>query len=49
MIPTEPNADMRLAARTAWQAYSAFIEQGFTEQQALYLVGEMLTSTGGGT
>lgn len=40
--PTEPHADIRQMAGTFWQMYVALTEQGFTEAQAIILVGNML-------
>lgn len=45
--PTEPTALMREAANELFAAYTAFTQAGFAAGQALYLVGQMLTSSGG--
>lgn len=40
--PVEPHADIRQATAVSFQVYVALVEQGFTEQQALYLVAQMV-------
>jgi hypothetical protein len=47
--PTEPSADARQAAKASWQLYTAFIAEGFTAEQALELLGKMLSSASSGT
>lgn len=42
---TEPPADMRAAASGLWQMFVALTDQGFTEQQALQVVGHVLVSS----
>lgn len=39
---TEPAADIRQMAAMYWEIYTAFIDNGFTPPQALYLCGVML-------
>lgn len=41
-MPIEPHADMRKMAAIMMQTYVAFREQGFTEGQAMYLIGQMI-------
>ena len=40
--PMEPHADIRGMAGTARQMFLAYVEQGFTENQALYLVASIV-------
>ena len=42
--PTEPNADMRVLATTLWQMFVALTQEGFSEQQALVVIGQMLAA-----
>lgn len=46
--PTEPSADLRKLASVVYQAYVALVAEGFTEAQALVIVGQMLRASGGG-
>lgn len=46
--PTEPTSDMRQTASTLWQIYVALTSEGFTEKQALAIIGHMLAATGSG-
>lgn len=47
---TEPNAELRQLASVMWQTYVALIDEGFTEQQALTIIGQMLAAgANGGT
>lgn len=39
---TEPNADQRAAAANLWQMYVALTKEGFSEQQALVVLGQVL-------
>lgn len=41
---TEPSADLRQAASAMWQMFVALTREGFTEQQALIIIGQMLSS-----
>lgn len=41
----EPNADMRSIANTMRQMYVALLDEGFTEQQALVLLGQTITAS----
>lgn len=45
--PTEPSADIRQAASAVRQIFVALTNEGFTEQQALHIVGVMLVAGGG--
>ena len=50
-IKTEPTAEMRQAANGCWQLFTALGDEGFTDQQALVIIGQMLTASigkGGG-
>lgn len=42
--PTEPNATMRQMASTFWQMYVALTLEGFTEQQALTMIGQVIAA-----
>lgn len=42
---TEPSADHRAAAVSCWQMFIALTDQGFTEMQALHMVGVMMTAS----
>lgn len=46
--PVEPSADLRDLAHALFETYTALVNQGFTEQQALTIVGQMLTAGAGG-
>lgn len=41
-IKVEPTAEMRQAAITCYQWYIALVDQGFSESQALAIVGAMI-------
>jgi hypothetical protein len=43
--PTEPSADLRAMASFCWQTFVALKSEGFTEAQALTIVGELLRAT----
>lgn len=45
--PTEPSADLREAASFMWQTFVALTSEGFTEAQALVIIGHMLRGAGG--
>lgn len=47
-IKKEPSADLRSLASTIRQMYVALLDEGFTEQQALIIVGQMLSSANAG-
>jgi len=40
----EPNADMRAMANAARQMFVALVDEGFTEEQALILLGQTITA-----
>ena len=42
--PTEPSADMRQLASALWQAYIALTSEGFSERQALIVIGQMMAA-----
>jgi hypothetical protein len=46
--PTEPSADIRQAASALWQMYVALAMEGFTEAQALQVIGHVLKGQMGG-
>ena len=43
--PTEPSADLRELASMLRQTYIALTNEGFTESQALTIIGEIIGST----
>ena len=45
--PTEPSADLRELASVMWQTFVALVREGFTEQQALVIIGHILASASG--
>lgn len=44
MIPFEPSADSRVAAKQLWDFYSALREVGFDEEQAMSIILELVAS-----
>lgn len=48
--PTEPASDLRQLASALWQTFVALTQEGFSEQQALIIIGQMLAASqmGGG-
>jgi hypothetical protein len=46
--PVEPSADSRAFAAAAFQVYTALTLEGFSEQQALVIIGQMIAANGGG-
>lgn len=40
--PTEPSADLREAASAMWQMFVALQNEGFSETQALTVIGHVL-------
>lgn len=42
--PTEPTAEIRQAASALWQVFVALKAEGFSEQQALVIVGHVLAA-----
>lgn len=51
MTRVEPSADMRAAARGARELFLSLLEQGFSEEQAVTMIGIMLgqAAAGGST
>jgi hypothetical protein len=45
--PREPSADLRQLASMLFQTYTALTNEGFTEQQALVVIGQILAANGG--
>ena len=43
--PSDPFGPMALAAAGMHQIFLAYVEAGFTEPQALYLLGQMLAAS----
>jgi hypothetical protein len=48
MNPTEPAADLRQMAAFLWQTFIALTSEGFSEQQALIIIGQILSMNQGG-
>jgi hypothetical protein len=44
-MKTEPNAEMRALATMMWQMYTAMIDEGFTEVQALQILSNLLVGS----
>lgn len=42
--PREPSADMRQAAAALREMYIALLNEGFTEDQALAIIGHIMTA-----
>ncbi len=42
--PREPSADMRYAAKALREMHIALVNEGFTEEQALAIVGQILAA-----
>jgi hypothetical protein len=47
--PTEPSAALREVASTLWQTFVALTLEGFSEQQALTIIGQLLALNSGGS
>ncbi len=45
--PIEPSADLRELANTLRQTYVALTQEGFTEEQALFIIGQIIAANGG--
>jgi hypothetical protein len=45
--PTEPSADIRQAASTMWQIFVALTSEGFSEEQSLTIISNMLLGNQG--
>lgn len=43
----EPSSDLRQAASQLFELFVALIDQGFTEQQALIVVGQVISANSG--
>lgn len=46
--PVEPAADLRQLASALRQMYVALTMEGFTEQQALVIIGQCISANAGG-
>jgi hypothetical protein len=42
--PENPLSELMVGAAMMHELYRTYVEAGFTEQQALYLVGQLLTA-----
>ena len=42
---TEPPADLREMASMLWNMYAALVKEGFSEAQALKIIGEIIAGT----
>lgn len=42
--PSDPITELAQAAMQLHELFTAYVEAGFTEQQALYLVGKIMTA-----
>lgn len=45
--PTEPSADLRTMASALWQMFVALTAEGFSEQQALAIIGQVIAANTG--
>ena len=45
--PIEPSADLRQLASILRQTYLALVQEGFTQQEALTIIGQILAANGG--
>lgn len=45
--PVEPSADLRAAASQIRQLHIALVAEGFTDQQALVIVGQVIAANTG--
>ena len=45
--PIEPSADLRQLASALRQTYLALTQEGFTEQEALTIIGQILVANAG--
>lgn len=48
MSATEPSADIRQLASVMWQTFVALQSQGFSEQQSLMIIGQILAANAKG-
>jgi len=46
--PVEPSADLRQMASALRQMFIALTSEGFTEQQALAIIGQVIAANAGG-
>jgi hypothetical protein len=46
--PTEPAAELRALAAMMWQTFVALQAEGFTEKQAIAIIGQMLAANANG-
>lgn len=46
--PIEPAADLRQLANALRQTFLALVQEGFTEQQALVIIGQILAANAAG-
>lgn len=44
MPPEDPITELAAAAAQMHELFSAYVDAGFTEQQALYLLGRLITA-----
>lgn len=44
MNPVEPSADLRTVAHTLRETFVALTAEGFTDQQALVIIGQILAA-----
>lgn len=47
-IPEEPSSDARILARALRDHYIALVAEGFTAQEALSIIGQILAASLGG-
>lgn len=47
MTTTEPSADLRQMASIMWQTFVAMTAEGFTEGQALVIIGQIIAANTG--
>jgi hypothetical protein len=45
MGPVEPSADLRTFARMSYEMFVALAAEGFTEQQALTIIGQVIAGS----
>jgi len=46
--PREPSSDLRQLASILHQTFVALVQEGFTEQQALVVIGQILSANASG-
>jgi hypothetical protein len=44
MVKVEPSADQRAMAKMFFQMFVAFVDEGFTERQALIMIGQIMAA-----